>query len=365
LEKLGFEARLDPVGNLVARNCPADVPAIGIGSHCDSVRRGGRFDGTLGVLAAIEVARISRQCGVDLPLQVISWVEEEASGFGQMLLGSRLAAGLIDERALHSEVRALDDGRTFAEHARDVGLDPARFGQSRETLSGLSAWLELHIEQGRVLEEAGEQIGVVEAIAGYVHADIELTGRADHAGATPMGSLRRDAGAAAAAVILEAERAATAAGAGVVATIGELTLEPGAINIIAGRAQLSLDIRGPAQEALDRALCELTTAAGAIAAERELTMSYRERQRVALTTLDARVVATVEAAAIATGARWRRMVPGAAHDTMCIAPLVPSAMIFVPCRDGISHSPAEFASGADAAIGVEALLNAAAELARW
>jgi acetylornithine deacetylase/succinyl-diaminopimelate desuccinylase-like protein len=151
----------------------------------------------------------------------------------------------------------------------------------------------------------------------------------------------------------------------VVATIGELTLEPGAINIIAGRAQLSLDIRGPAQEALDRALCELTTAAGAIAAERELTMSYRERQRVALTTLDARVVATVEAAAIATGARWRRMVSGAAHDTMCIAPLVPSAMIFVPCRDGISHSPAEFASGADAAIGVEALLNAAAELARW
>ena len=125
--------------------------------------------------------------GHDPPLQVVSWVEEEASGFGQLLLGSRLATGRIDERELRAGIRALDDGRPFFDHAREAGLEPERTSEATGALANLTAWIELHIEQGRVLEDAGEQLGVVEAIAGYVHADIEILGHSDHAGATPMG----------------------------------------------------------------------------------------------------------------------------------------------------------------------------------
>jgi hydantoinase/carbamoylase family amidase len=207
LRALGFTVKLDPVGNLIARNRPPSAAAIGLGSHCDSVRGGGSYDGALGVVAAIEVARLAHEQGCDLPLQIISWVEEEASGFGQLLLGSRLATGRIDERELRTEVRALDDGRPFFDHARDAGLEPERASEASGALDNLTAWIELHIEQGRVLEDAGEQLGVVEAIAGYVHADIEIFGQADHAGATPMG-LRRDAAIVAAEFMLEVERLA-------------------------------------------------------------------------------------------------------------------------------------------------------------
>jgi hydantoinase/carbamoylase family amidase len=226
----------------------------------------------------------------------------------------------------------------------------------------LVAWIELHIEQGRVLEDAGERIGVVEAIAGYVHADIEIVGRADHAGGTPMG-LRQDAMIPAAQCVLEVERLALAAAHGAVATVGELTLEPGRINIIPGRARVSLDIRSAASETIDAIASEAASTVVEAAAARRLIATYRERQRVEPTALDRNVVGTLIDVVSATGVQWRRMVSGAAHDTMCIAPHVPSAMVFVPCRAGISHSPAEYASAADAALGVEVLVGAALQLA--
>lgn len=318
LEDLGFVVGLDPVGNLVARNCPAGVRAIGLGSHCDSVRRGGAYDGVLGVLAVIEVAICNEQHGLALPLQLISFVEEEASRFGQMLLGSRVASGQIGASALLDEVRAIDDGRSFHEHARAVGLDPQRADECGDTLRDLWAWLELHIEQGRVLEDAQDQIGVVYAIAGYVHADIEIIGHADHAGATPM-ELRRDAAVLAAECVLVVEQLACDAGGGVVATVGELAVEPGAINIVPGRARLSLDIRAPRQDAIDQVVSEAVRRAADISAERGLTVSYHERQRVAPVALDARVVQTLCDAVEARDVPWRRMISGAAHDTMCVA----------------------------------------------
>jgi len=361
LSELGFAVTLDPVGNLIARNCPAKLGAVGLGSHCDSVRGGGSYDGTLGVLAAIEVARLSYQQGYDLPLQIISWVEEEASGFGQLLLGSRLATGRIDGQALQTEVRALDDGQSFFDHAREVGLQPERASEVSSALENLTAWIELHIEQGRVLEDAREQFGVVEAIAGYVHADIEILGQPDHAGATPMG-LRHDAAIAAAQLTLELERLAIEAGGGSVATVGEMTLDPGAINIIPGRARLSLDVRAPNDTKISSIVQKAITAADEFAMSRGLQVTYRERQRMASAVLEPGVIAALERSVQATGAPWRRMISGAAHDTMCIASHVPSAMLFVPCRHGISHSPSEYASSANAALGVEVLLNAVIEL---
>ena len=361
LSELRFEAQLDPIGNLVARNCATGVPAIGLGSHCDSVRGGGRYDGMLGVLAAIEVARCAQHHELDLPLQIVSWVEEEAAGFGQMLLGSRVASGTLDRRALRDHVRSLDDGRAFSDHAGDVGLDPDRLGEAPAVLDDLAAWIEPHIEQGRVLEDAGERIGVVEAIAGYVHADLEIHGQADHAGATPM-DIRRDAAVLAAHCTLALERIAVETGRGAVSTVGELELEPGVINAIPGRARLSLDIRAREAEVIDDIFSEITNIATSLAQSRGMTATVTERQRVTPTPLDETVLDALGDAAGASGEPWRRMVSGAAHDTMCIAPVVPSAMVFIPCRGGVSHSPAEYASPADAAVAVEVVLNAALRL---
>lgn len=359
LRELGFDARLDPVGNLVARNCPPGDAAIGLGSHCDSVRGGGRYDGILGVLGAIEVARLCPE----LPLQVVAWVEEEASGFGQMLLGSRVAAGALDARSLETEVRSLDDGRTFFEHAEQAGLHPERIGDRPGVLDDLGAWIELHIEQARVLEDTGDRIGIVDAIAGYVHADLTLVGQADHAGATPMG-LRHDAAVVAAECVIALERLALATGGGAVATVGELSLDPGVINAIPGRARLSLDIRAPVATSMEEIFGSIGRIAGESAERRGLSATCSIRQRVAPVGLDDHVIAALSAAAEASGAPWRRMVSGAAHDTMCVAPRVPSAMVFVPCRGGVSHSPAEYCSPADAALGVEVVLNAALALAQ-
>jgi allantoate deiminase len=361
LRGLGFEVTLDPVGNLVARNCGPETRALAIGSHCDSVRGGGRYDGILGVLAAIEVARGNEQLGLGLPLQVISFVEEEASGFGQMLLGSRIASGQIDECTLREDVRALDDGRPFHEHARAAGLHPEAANDTRRTLDNLAAWIELHIEQGRLLDDAGEAIGVVEAIAGYVHADVEIIGQADHAGATPMGD-RRDASIVAAELVLELERLALATGGGAVATAGELTVEPGAVNIIPGHVRVSLDVRAPEQRQVDGIVEQAWRRAQELAAGRGLDARYSERQRVAPVALDRGVIEALAEAVAARGVGWRRMISGAAHDTMCVAALLPSAMVFVPCRAGISHSPAELACTADAAVAVEVVLEAALAL---
>jgi allantoate deiminase len=357
LGELGFETYDDPVGTLVARNRPRDGRAYGIGSHCDSNRNGGRYDGTLGVVVALEVCRLDRELGLGLPLQVISFLEEEGSGFGQMLLGSRIMAQRVDERELREEFRAIDDGRPFWEHAREAGFQPERWRESIHVLDGLEAWIETHIEQGRVLQDNAERIGVVTAIAGYLHADLTIRGRADHAGATPMGA-RLDAGALAAECIVELERLGVAAGGGLVATVGEIAFTPGLINVIPGEARISLDIRGVDDAAVLQVGRDIERFAAGRAAERGLSVELRERQSVPVSPMDERVVGALAEAAAASGAPHRLMPSGAAHDTACVAPHVPSAMVFIPCLDGISHSPAERADPADAALAAEVVANA-------
>ncbi len=186
LETLGFEISYDPVGTLVARNRPRGEKVFGVGSHCDSNRNGGKYDGTMGVVTALEVCRLNEELGLDLPLQLISFLEEEGSGFGQMLLGSRIVAQRVTEEELREKFRAIDDERSFWEHAKETGYEPERWRDSIRILDDLVGWIELHIEQARVLQDTGNRTGVVNAIAGYVHADITVHGRSDHAGATPM-----------------------------------------------------------------------------------------------------------------------------------------------------------------------------------
>jgi hydantoinase/carbamoylase family amidase len=361
LEELGFAVTEDPIGTLVGRNRPPGEPVFGIGSHCDSNRNGGRYDGTMGVVTALEVCRLSQEHGLDLPLQLISFLEEEGSGFGQMLLGSRIMLQRVTEEDLRERFRALDDGRSFWEHAEAAGYEPARWRESIHVLDGLTGWIEMHIEQARVLQDTGKRIGVVDAIAGYVHADIRVQGRGDHAGATPMG-LRLDPTTVLAETVLELERLATEAGHGTVGTVGEIELDPGLINAVAADARFSLDVRGPADDRFQDVAREIAVFAQKAAERRGMTTAYEERQTLPATALDGRIVGALEAAAAETGEPWVTMHSGAAHDTMCVAERVPSAMVFVPCRDGISHHPAEEADPADAALAAEIILNAIAAL---
>jgi allantoate deiminase len=356
LEEIGFDVSEDAVGNLVARNRAWGEPVFGLGSHCDSNRNGGKYDGTLGVVTALEVCRLNRELGLKIPLQLISFLEEEGSGFGQMLLGSRIVARRVSEDELR-QLHAVDDGRSFWEHAEEAGYEPARWRDAAHILDDLSGWIELHIEQARILQDTGTRLGVVNAIAGYVHGDVTIEGRADHAGATPM-DFRLDAAPIAAQVVLEVERLTKEAGGGTVGTVGELELEPGIINVVPGRARLSLDVRGVDEELFRGVAGEAVEFARKAAEARGTSAAYTERQALPATHLDKRMITALEEAARATGEPYRLMASGAAHDTMCVADRVPSAMVFVPCKDGISHSPLEEASGADAALGAEVVLNA-------
>jgi hydantoinase/carbamoylase family amidase len=357
LEPIGFTAEFDPVGTLVARNRPRGESAFGIGSHCDSNRNGGKYDGTMGVVTALEVCRLNAELGLDLPLQLVSFLEEEGSGFGQMLLGSRIVAQRVTEEELRDKFRAIDDGRSFWEHAEEAGFEPARWREAAHVLDDLSGWIEMHIEQARVLQDTGNRLGIVRAIAGYVHADAVVHGRGDHAGATPM-DFRLDPTIVLAECILELERLARAAGQGTVGTVGEIEVSPGIINAIAERVRFSLDIRGPEEDAFRGVARDIAAFAEDAARRHGMRAEVSERQTLPATPLDERIVAALEEAAAATGQPSLVMVSGAAHDTMCVAGRVPSAMVFVPCRDGISHHPAEEASAEDAALAAEVILNA-------
>ncbi len=361
LTDIGFDVDYDPVGTMVARNRPPSERAFGLGSHCDSNRNGGKYDGTMGVVTALEVCRLNHELDLGLPLQLISFVEEEGSGFGQMLLGSRIMAQRVSDVDLRELFRALDDGRSFWEHAADAGHEPQRWRESIRILDGLTGWIEMHIEQGRVLQDAGDRIGVVNAIAGYVHGDITVTGRADHAGATPM-DLRQDAGVVAAETILELGRLARKAGKGTVGTVGEIQFAPSLINVVPGEARFSLDIRGVDEDAFHGVAQDIAAFAEERAQARGMKATFSQRQSVPATPLDQRVVSALEESVRASGQPYRLMPSGAAHDTMCVAPHVPSAMVFVPCRDGISHSPLEYAEPADAALAAQVILNAVRRL---
>jgi allantoate deiminase len=363
LEAIGFTVEEDAVGNFFARNRPKGEPAFGVGSHCDSNRNGGKYDGTMGVVIALEVCRLSAEEDLDLPLQLVSFLEEEGSGFGQMLLGSRIIAHRVTEDELKQKFLAIDDGRSFWEHASAAGYSPDRWRECSHVLDDLTGWIEMHIEQARVLQDTGNRIGLVTAIAGYVHADIVVHGRGDHAGATPM-DLRLDPTLPMAETIVELERLARAVGKGTVGTVGEIEVDPGIINAIAARLRFSLDIRGPVDDLYRGVARDIAAFAEQAAEKRGMRAEFTERQTLPATPMDDRIVDALEAAAEATGEPFIRMHSGAAHDTMCVADRVPTAMVFVPCVDGISHHPDEDADPADGALAAEIILNAIQRVSR-
>ena len=355
LEKIGFEVWRDPVGTLIASNVPKGAPAFGIGSHCDSNRNGGKYDGTLGVVTALEVCRLAQESGQHIPLRLISFLEEEGSGFGQMLLGSRIMLQRVTEEELKTTILA-PDGTSFWDSAKAAGYEPERWQESIEEIEGLTGWIEVHIEQGRVLQDTGNRIGVVHALPGYVHGDFHFTGRADHAGATPM-DFRVDAAIPAAETILEVERLANELGKTTVGTTGELETHPCLINVVPGSVRVSLDTRsvtGGHVELRDR----IVPYAKERAEARGVGFEWVERQALPITPMDDGIVEALRQEAEATGEPFMVMPSGAAHDTMCVADKVPTAMVFVPCVDGLSHTPLEDSDTRDAALAAEIVLGA-------
>lgn len=359
-EAAGLEARIDASGNLIGRRRgTVGGRTIMLGSHSDTVPDGGRFDGIAGVSAALEVARALHDQRIELrhDLEIVDFLAEEVSIFGVSCVGSRGMAGVRPPAWLDRKVEAL----TLRQGIAEVGGNPGVL----EKRDDIAAFLELHIEQGPVLEDGHLDIGVVTAIAGITRIEIVVNGRADHAGTTPMGS-RQDALVGAAWLVLGIQRLATVRAAGpthFAATVGEFSIEPGAANVVPAKARLLIDAR-----AEDRAvMLDFAGALDALVAQVAADTGVTIDQPVTIsdnlpTPCDASVLDTLDAAAVAVGARHRRMASGAGHDTAWMARVTRAAMIFIPCLGGRSHAPEEYAEMADVALGAAVLLEAVKRL---
>lgn len=355
----GLATRLDAAGNLVGRRegrAPG-AAAIVVGSHSDTVPDGGRFDGIAGVVAGLEIARVlaERDIRLDHAFEVIDCLAEEVSVFGVSCVGSRAVAGALDAGLLArtAEGRSLDEAVTF------VGGRPDLLAAARR--DDVAAFLELHIEQGPVLEAEALDVGVVTAIAGITRVEIVVEGRADHAGTTPM-TARADALAAGAELVLGIRRLAcdrAAAGEGhFAATVGEFSIEPNAANVVPSRARLLIDARAERRPPMTAFLADLAALAAAVAAANGVAIGPpRVVSDNAPTPSDPRLVDALAAAADRVGARHRPMASGAGHDMAWFARIAPAAMVFVPCEGGRSHAPEERADPAAIALGAEVLLE--------
>jgi beta-ureidopropionase / N-carbamoyl-L-amino-acid hydrolase len=348
----GLEPAVDAGGNLVGARAGSE-PGLGsivLGSHTDTVTGGGRFDGMLGVLAAIEVARSLRDHGIELrhSLEVVDFLAEEPTDFGISTVGSRAWAG-----ELTADMLALRGGHgTLGEAITTIGGDPERLGSARRRHGDVAVYLELHIEQGPVLESAGQRLGVVTAITGIARFLTRLEGRPDHAGTMPM-ALRRDALAGAAEIVsfLE-EHWQDGAGVG---TVGRLRVEPNATNVVPGVVELSAEMRSVDAGRLEAGRLAFPSAVHAIAGRRQLEAVLEERSFEPPVLVPDAVQALLAQVVDGMGQSARRLPSFAGHDANQVAKIAPIGMLFVPSHNGRSHCPEEWTDLADAALGARAL----------
>lgn len=350
MEKLGMTTVIDAVGNLrgyyAARREPA--PRLVIASHLDSVPRAGAFDGILGVVMGIALVEALAGRRMSYGIEVIGFSEEEGVRFGVPFIGSRALAGAVGNDLLEKRDAR---GVRVVDAIRNYGLDPARLPEARIGRNTVG-YLEFHIEQGPVLESLGLPLGIVEGIAGQSRMSVCFTGKAGHAGTTPMG-LRRDALAGAAEWIALVESLAGKTP-GLVATVGKLEVEPGAGNVIAGQARASLDVRHTDDETRRTALKSVLEGAQTIAGRRGLTVAWEQSMDQPAVPMNQEMTAMLEKSIKAAGFLVHRMMSGAGHDAMVLAPLVPAAMLFLRSPGGISHHPDENVLAADVAAALAA-----------
>ncbi len=349
----GMTADIDPAGNLVGHypGEDPDEPALLIGSHLDSVRDGGRYDGPLGVMLGIEcVARFNSQ-GRLMPfaIEVYGFGDEEGSRFPAAMLTSRAVAGTLAAEALDI---ADGHGVTLAE----AGVDLAGYLGAARQPGSVRAYLEAHIEQGPVLEREGLATGVVTGIAAQLRYYATARGEAGHAGTMPM-TYRRDALAGAAEMLLAAERTALEDASDLVATVGALDVRPGAANVIPGEVRFTLDVRSGDETRRNRAAEVILARLNDIAAARGLSLDTAMVHDLPASPCDPALMDLLDAASRNAGQTTRRLVSGAGHDAMVMSALCPTAMLFIRCRGGISHNPAEHVDPADAQVALDIMLG--------
>lgn len=359
MKALGLEVRIDAIGNVIGlRAGRENVSPIVTGSHIDTVRTGGRYDGNYGVLAGLEVVRALNAAGITTrrPIAVAFFTNEEGARFQPDMMGSLVHAGGL---GLNEAYAAADkDGVSVGDELRRIGyLGPAKPGALRP-----HAFLELHIEQGPILDEEKVRIGVVESVQGISWTEYAVTGVSNHAGTTPM-RLRRDAGYLAASVTLFARKLALDMGGHQVATVGSLSLRPNLINVVPNRAVFTVDLRNTDEAKLKDAEAQVTAHIAEIARDERLGVEAKVLARFEPVIFDAGLVDRVEHHARALTLSTRRMPSGAGHDAQMMQRLCPTAMIFVPSVAGLSHNVKEHTEPADLVAGAQVLLNLMLELA--
>jgi allantoate deiminase len=352
MREAGMQAALDPIGNAVGRYEGEKKHCLMLGSHLDTVRDAGRYDGMLGVITAIECISALKGRRLPFSIEVVGFGDEEGVRFGTTMLGSRAVAGALDAAVLKSTDA---QGVSIEQALRDFGLDPASMKSITRKKGDVAAYVELHIEQGPVLEAEGLPVGVVSAINGFSRLMVTLHGMAGHAGTVPM-HLRHDALAAAAECVLAVERIARS-DAELVGTVGRIEAKPGAINVIPGEVRFSIDFRAPRDELRQHAVQQSISQVQEIAARRRLKCEIQRLQELGVAACAPWLMAQLERAVAAEGIRVRRLPSGAGHDGMALKSIADIAMLFVRCKGGISHNPAESISVEDAAAGARTLLR--------
>ena len=353
-EAAGLTVRVDTMGNMFARRPGRDPsrPPVLFGSHLDSQPTGGKFDGALGVIAGLEVMRTIKEMGIETeaPIELVNWTDEEGARFGRAMMGSGVWSGVFDQARI--EALRDSDGIGLGE-ALDAtgcrGAEPASHFPA-------DSYFELHIEQGPILEREDKQIGVVTGGQAQIWYDAVVTGRDSHAGTTPPNA-RRDALVGAARIIDLVDRTMRARGEDGRGTVGQLFVSPNSRNVVPGEVKFSVEFRHPDDAELERIAAQFPRDAGFIARDTGVKLELAERVRIPAQPFDPACVALVRDAAARLGYSAREIVSGAGHDAIYVARHIPSAMIFTPCRDGLSHNEAESIEPEQAEAGCQVLLE--------
>jgi beta-ureidopropionase / N-carbamoyl-L-amino-acid hydrolase len=345
-QALGCRVRVDDMGIMFARRegRRSDLPPIAMGSHLDTQPTGGKFDGVLGVLGALEALRALVEAGYETfaPIEIVNWTNEEGARFVPAMIGSGVFAGVFERD--WAAARQDRNGWAFGEALEAIGYR----GVERCGVHPLSAYFELHIEQGPILEAESRDIGIVTGVQGMRWYELTVTGQAAHTGATPM-NLRKNALIGAARIVERVDAVARAHAPVAVGTVGSMEVKPNSPNVVPGEVFLTVDLRHPQAEVLETMEREFTTAVEEVCGALGLGVALR---------FDAGCIAAVRAAAQASGFTAREMVSGAGHDAAYVARVAPTAMIFVPCRGGVSHNEGEFTTKEQCAAGAQVLLTA-------
>ena len=363
LDKIGLKVYEDQAGSIFGRmeGREKDGPVIMIGSHFDSVKNGGIFDGPAGVVMGLEVMRVLKEQNVKdrYPIEFVAVIEEEGGKFGSGVFGSRAMVGDVTYQDLLDNKG--QDGISMAEAFESFGFNPEKIAEAQRDPEEIKAFIELHIEQGPVLEDEEKDIGLVDFIVGINEFKVTVQGRPDHAGTTPMG-MRKDALSSAAEVMARVKDYAFEVGKGTVATVGSLDISPGAANIVPGEVQFTVDVRSKDIHCIHQVRDKVKSALGEIEKKEDVTCNIDDLLMVEPVELSTEILNIFKEEAENNSFSYKKMISGAGHDAMIMASITDVGLVFVPSKDGRSHCPEEWTDFEDLQKGIELIYHTVLQL---